>query len=97
MELNELRGEIDEVDEELARLFTRRMKLSERIAGLKKSAGLPVRDEAREKEKLRAVEALLPPELRPYGAALWKTLFALSRDRQRELWNDLERTVNSIP
>ena len=82
MELCELRREIDKADEELARLFVRRMELSEQIADVKKSVGLPVRDEAREEEKLRSIERLLPAELRPYGVTLWETLFSLSRDYQ---------------
>lgn len=81
--LQELRREIDAADAELARLFARRMALSAEIGAYKKARGLAVRDEAREREKLEAVAALLPEELRPYGERLWRELFALSRDYQK--------------
>ena len=36
MDLNELRVEIDKIDDELVKLFTQRMRISAQIAGYKK-------------------------------------------------------------
>lgn len=85
MELNECRAQIDALDAQLLALFVRRMELSEEIAAQKKAHGLAVRDAAREEERLRAVAAQCPEELRPYARALWQTLFALSRRYQESL------------
>ncbi len=47
-ELDQARKEINQIDEEMARLFERRMMAVRRIADYKKSNGLPVRDSVRE-------------------------------------------------
>lgn len=49
-ELDRLRAEIDRVDEELFKLFFRRLELVSEIGHLKKREGLPVTDERREVE-----------------------------------------------
>jgi chorismate mutase-like protein len=58
--IRELREEIDRVDEELLRLLNRRARLAAEIGELKRRAGLPVLDPAREREVLsrrRAADA----------------------------------------
>lgn len=85
MELAELRRRMDGVNEEMLSLFLRRMALSAEIAREKEKAGLPVRDEARERECLQglcAQSGALPPD---YTARFFETLFALSRDYQTAL------------
>ncbi len=47
-ELDAARAEIARIDEEMARLFEKRMKEVERIAAYKKENGLPIRDPGRE-------------------------------------------------
>ena len=85
MTLDELRIRIDDIDRELVRLFSARMDAAADIAVYKKEHGLPVLDERREREKLRAVEAMAPEELRDYTSALYSLLFELSRSRQNRL------------
>ena len=46
-ELKECRLGINEIDEEMARLFEKRMGYAKRIAAYKKENGLPVRDPGR--------------------------------------------------
>ena len=55
MELNDLRKEIDAIDDELVSLFAKRMDVSARIAGVKKEKSLPIFVPAREREKLADV------------------------------------------
>ena len=57
MELNELRNQIDTIDDELVRLFCRRMEVSEQIADYKRQNGLPILVPAREREKLLDVSS----------------------------------------
>ena len=63
MELNDLRKEIDCIDDELVALFSRRMDVSARIAGVKKEKSLPIFVPAREREKLTEVALKAGPEL----------------------------------
>ena len=55
MELSELRGQIDRIDDELVKLFAQRMEVSSQIGSYKKEKGLPVFVPAREREKLQDV------------------------------------------
>ena len=54
-ELNELRREIDGVDDELTRLFRRRMDISAKISDCKRKNGLPTFDPGRERALLSRV------------------------------------------
>ena len=88
MDLQDHRKKIDEIDDELLKLFAARMRLCGEIAAYKKAHGLPVRDAAREREKLRDAAEKLPEDLQRYGCALVEQLMALSRQYQRELSGD---------
>lgn len=83
--LNRLRDEIDEINEELVRLFGRRMAVCERIARYKREHGLPVADPKREDEILSRVSALANPEDEADVRALFAELMRLSRERQNRL------------
>ena len=55
MDIQELRGKIDAIDDQLVKLFAQRMAVAAQIADYKKGRGLPVLDARREQEKLDAV------------------------------------------
>jgi len=82
MQLDELRGKIDQIDEELLRLFAERMEVVIQIAAYKKEQGLPALDKKREAEKLEEIAKKVPPDLDPYACILYDTLFELSRRYQ---------------
>ncbi len=84
MELHEYRSQIDQIDQELVRLFKQRMFLSQKIGDYKKERGLPIFVPEREAEKLEALEARVTPQLRPYLQELYATIFSLSRKYQEE-------------
>ncbi len=46
--LKDLRGEVDEVDKEILRLLSDRVRICQAIGSAKKEKGLPVKDVARE-------------------------------------------------
>lgn len=48
--IESLRWEINSIDTEIARLIVRRQKISMKIMKMKKSKGLPAKDEERESE-----------------------------------------------
>ena len=85
MDLKELRKEIDATDRQIVALFEKRMEISERIAEYKQQAGLSVRDEAREAEKIAQVQALThSPFNREHVGELYTLLMSLSRKLQEE-------------
>ena len=82
MDLNELRFEIDKIDDELVRLFAERMEVSARIADYKKEKGLPIFMPSREAEKLQDVAQKAGADMEVYTRVLYDLLFELSRGYQ---------------
>lgn len=84
MNLEALRGQIDEIDRDLTALFLRRLAVANEIAAVKAAQGLPIFQSEREQAVLDTVCAGAPEELRPYLTQFYKTVFDLSRQRQGE-------------
>ncbi|MBR4971832.1 MAG: chorismate mutase [Oscillospiraceae bacterium] len=82
MDLNELRKEIDRVDDELVRLFVQRMQVSAQIADYKKQHDLPIFVPSREAEKLQDVAKKAGEDMEVYTKVLYSMLFELSRGYQ---------------
>ena len=82
MELNELRKQIDAIDDELVTLFCRRMEVAEQIADYKRQNNLPILVPAREREKLRDVSDKAGPDMANYTRVLYSMIFELSRSHQ---------------
>ena len=100
MNLEELRAEIDTIDDNLLQDFAQRMNVVGQIGLEKKSEGLPTLDPAREREKLADIVTKLPPEMEQYGYTLWSMLFEISRSYQSSLnpqpsalRKDIERAI----
>lgn len=85
MELSEYRMKLDRIDAGLLALFVERMETVGEIAAWKRDHNAPVLDPEREREKLAAIEAQSPEELRAYSAALFSKIMELSRDYQNRL------------
>jgi len=82
MNLDELRGKIDQIDDTLFGLFEERMDTVSEIAALKQASDLPTLDRGREEQKLRELASKVRPEFEPYAHTLYDTLFELSRSYQ---------------
>ena len=82
MDLKELRGQIDHIDQQLVELFVQRMDVASRIADHKKENHLPIFVPAREREKLQDVANQAGPEMAGYTRVLYSMLFELSRSHQ---------------
>ena len=82
MDIQQLRGQIDEIDDELVHLFIRRMDVASQIADYKKEHGLPIFVPAREREKLAEAAKKAGPEMANYARVLYSMLFELSRSYQ---------------
>jgi len=82
MDINDLRTQINSIDEQIVELFNRRMEVSAGIADYKKANGKPIYDPAREREVLARVSDLAGSETETYARVLFSTLFDLSRSYQ---------------
>ena len=85
MELSDFRKKLDEIDDEILRLFAERMEIAADIAAWKKERELPVLDARREKEKLQTLEEKSPEELSDYTRQLFSMIMELSRSRQSRI------------
>ncbi len=104
MELNELRTEIDKIDDELVRLFGARMNIAAQIADYKKENNLPILMPARERKKLQDVAKKAGPDMANYTRVLYSMLFELSRsyqakrtDERSELYNRIAEAIEITP
>lgn len=89
-EMDQIRHSIDEIDQEMARLFEQRMDAVQRIAQWKMQSGLPVEDAAREETLLRRNESSLTKEnYRLYYAEVLKALVHQSKRMQYHLRDGL--------
>lgn len=81
MNLNDFREKIDEIDEQILKLFIERMDTAEKIAKFKYENDLPVLNSSREDEILEKVKK----NAGEYGIQaqeLFKSLMKISRDFQ---------------
>ena len=85
MDLQELRQEIDGIDEKLINLFQQRMDTSAEIARYKQENGAQVYDPEREREKLHDLTGKAHDGREAYVTALFSLLFSMSRSEQERI------------
>lgn len=91
-----LREEINLIDEELVKLFEKRMNVSVKIAEYKIDNNIPVFNEEREKEVIQRNMTYLSDEtLKEYGEQFLNSIMGLSRTRQNELINNKSFSQNN--
>ena len=89
MDLKDIRKELDGIDEQIAALYEKRMKLSEEVAKSKRESGKNVYDKEREQEKLKTVAALVPEsDYRQGVVELFSSIMASSRKLQYSRLSD---------
>lgn len=83
MDLLELRGKLDGIDEQIVKLYEERMEICSQVADYKIKTGKKVLDREREEEKLRKVCALTHNELNAHGVQeLFEQIMSASRKLQ---------------
>ena len=82
LDLTKLREERNETDEEIVRLFKKRMAIASGVAEYKKEHGLPVLDAARERALLEKISVLAGEEMDGYARTLYRTMLDVSRAYQ---------------
>ena len=90
MDIQELRKEIDHIDDQLVDLFVQRMDIAAQIADYKKENKLPIFVPAREREKLQDVAQKAGAEMETYVRSLYSMIFEISRSYQSK--RNLEAT-----
>ncbi len=85
MDLSDYRKQIDEIDDELVKLFSRRMETAAAIARCKQDMGKGVMDAKREREKLLDILGKCPEEFQDYTSSLYSLIFELSRSYQHRI------------
>lgn len=80
IDLQEIRGQLDVIDENLVSLFEKRMALCREVAEFKLDTGKPVYDGEREKQKIAAVKALAGNDFNRQGVEeLFSQIMSISR------------------
>ena len=108
MDLKEIRNQIDQIDDQLVKLFVDRMGLSAKVAEYKKQNNLPIYVPAREREILQDVATKAGPEMANYTRVLYSMMFELSRSYQQkkntvttplyeEITHSIENTAKLFP
>lgn len=104
MELNEIRKEIDKIDEELVALYKKRMSICAEVAEYKRANNMPVLDTSRERNLLSKVSELSGSEFEEYTRTLYSTILDLSRAYQSKilgntskLYSSIETAINDTP
>ncbi|MEE1003462.1 MAG: prephenate dehydratase [Acutalibacteraceae bacterium] len=96
MNLDELRAEIDKIDDQLIKLFQDRMEVASKIGQYKKDNGLPVLNSQREREILNEVADKSKPEMKSYLRVLYSLLFELSRSYQEKIFKKHSELYDNI-
>lgn len=104
MEIKELRNQIDKIDDELVRLFAKRMDISKQVADYKKKNNLPIHVPVREREILQEVAKKSGSDLSDYTRVLYSMIFELSRSYQRrqntthtQLYQKITDSIENTP
>ncbi len=89
MNLEQLRSEIDELDNNILKAFTRRMELCRQVAVYKIENNLPVFQEGREKKIIEKVRSNSPEHLKDSAAVLFTEIMDISKSiQQNELYHN---------
>ena len=95
-DLNDIRSDINKVDEEMRELFTSRMKLAAEVAEYKSAHGLAIHDPARENQVIeRNAKELGDEKLRPYYVNFLQSNMEISKSYQDMLILRLESVRRS--
>lgn len=87
MNLEDYRNQIDEIDEKIVELVSKRMDIVTGIAKYKKENNLPVLNSKREREILNEVSKKTSDDISGYMRVLYSLMFELSRSYQNRMLN----------
>lgn len=85
MNLQEIRGEIDQVDSVLKAAFLHRMQLVERVAEIKSKNGAPIYNPEREEAMIRRLTEDVDPQFISEYEEFIQSLLRISRSYQKKI------------
>ncbi len=88
--LDKDRQKIDEIDEQIAKLFEERFETVRDVIAYKIENRLPILNSDREKEITeKNVKRIADDDIKPYFKAWYNDLLALSKEFQREIQDEM--------
>ena len=97
-DLSAIRSQIIGIDAHIAELFEERMKLSAKVAEIKKELSLPVLDPEREKVVIeKAIGNVKDNDIKEYFRLLSSKIMELSRDYQNRLMSGMRVGYSGVP
>lgn len=96
MDLTEVRKQIDGIDEELTRLFVKRMELSKEVAEIKKKNGLNVLNSERERRIVISETSKMPDDVKLFGKQFYQGIFGLSKAYQSRTVQAESETLKAV-
>jgi chorismate mutase/prephenate dehydratase len=104
MELSDYRKQIDNIDDEICRLFAQRMNVVNEIGEFKRSHDVPVSSSSREREVLARISKQLPEDLEDFGRVLYRSMFdvskayeAMYKEKDSPLYKAISGLINADP
>lgn len=83
--LEELRAEIDAIDDKITALYLERLKVVARVAEEKKKSGGMIFDPERERKILARLTSGVSDELKPFIKEVYSSVFATAKAYERTL------------
>ena len=97
MDISDYRKEIDMIDNELVKLFERRLEVVTKVGEYKKENNLPILNESREVEVInKNVSKLTNMEYEPFAKQFFEDLMRTSRNFQHELIDSKKNSENIL-
>ena len=96
MNIDNLRGQIDNIDTHLVELFKDRMQISLEIAKYKKASGMPVLDVSRERSLLHKVSEIAGSDFEVYMRVFFSMLMDVSRSYQYKFLAEASKLSEKI-
>ena len=104
MELSDYRKQIDSIDDDICRLFQKRMEVVNAIGEFKRENEIPVNASSREREVLARISKQLPENLEGFGRVLYRSIFdvskayeAMYKEKDSPLYKAVSNLINADP
>ena len=94
--LDELRKQIDNIDDQIVELYLKRMEAVKGVAEAKTDINKAVNDSERENAVVYRLSKDLPDQMKLYVKELYKAVFATSKSYQSTLMNGSSETVDKL-
>ncbi len=96
MNLNEKRGRIDTIDDQMVALYAERMKIAREIGEEKSKNNLPIENTLREREVIDRVTSVVDDDLKVYTKMFFESMFETSKGYQTRFVEGHSPTLTKI-